>query len=68
MKKRLKMILLYNACIFEHNSSRVFSYVLLLLSNTIIVFRAGEQGRFWYAVLGGSLEVRYHAPDTENKV
>lgn len=37
--------------------------------NTFIaVFRAGEQGRFWYAVLGGSLEVRYHAPDTENKV
>lgn len=32
------------------------------------MFRAGEQGRFWYAVLGGSLEVRYHAPDTENKV
>jgi len=29
------------------------------------VFRAGEQGRFWYAVLGGSLEVRYaklHSP------
>ncbi|CRL03782.1 CLUMA_CG016279, isoform C [Clunio marinus] len=25
------------------------------------VFRAGEQGRFWYAVLGGQLEVRYHA-------
>lgn len=34
----------------------------------MIVFRAGEQGRYWYAVLGGSLEVRYHAPDTENKV
>lgn len=32
------------------------------------VFRAGEQGRYWYAVLGGSLEVRYHAPDTESKV
>lgn len=35
---------------------------------TILVFRAGEQGRFWYAVLGGSLEVRYHATDTESKV
>lgn len=34
----------------------------------MIVFRAGEQGRYWYAVLGGSLEVRYHAPDTESKV
>lgn len=33
-----------------------------------IVFRAGEQGRFWYAVLGGSLEVRFHAADTDNKV
>lgn len=33
------------------------------------VFRAGEQGRFWYAVLGGSLEVRYHASDAnEGKV
>lgn len=31
------------------------------------VFRAGEQGRFWYAVLGGSLEVRYHAADPESK-
>lgn len=38
------------------------------LSISTAVFRAGEQGRFWYAVLGGSLEVRYHAPDTENKV
>lgn len=36
--------------------------------NRYIVFRAGEQGRFWYAVLGGSLEVRYHAADTDNKV
>lgn len=34
------------------------------------VFRAGEQGRFWYAVLGGSLEVRYHAanPDSNTQV
>lgn len=32
-----------------------------------VVFRAGEQGRFWYAVLGGSLEVRYHAADPETK-
>jgi len=33
------------------------------------VFRAGEQGRFWYAVLGGSLEVRYHAhADGDGKV
>lgn len=32
------------------------------------MFRAGEQGRFWYAVLGGSLEVRYHAPDNDSKV
>ncbi|KAH8348850.1 hypothetical protein KR084_011852 [Drosophila pseudotakahashii] len=33
------------------------------------VFRAGEQGRFWYAVLGGSLEVRYHAhADADGKV
>lgn len=38
------------------------------MSSSFAVFRAGEQGRFWYAVLGGSLEVRYHAPDTENKV
>lgn len=32
-----------------------------------LVFRAGEQGRFWYAVLGGSLEVRYHTADLESK-
>lgn len=39
-----------------------------LFSILMIVFRAGEQGRYWYAVLGGSLEVRYHTPDTEGKV
>lgn len=34
-----------------------------------IVFRAGEQGRYWYAVLGGQLEVRYHAAaDSDTKV
>ncbi|XP_037046134.1 rap guanine nucleotide exchange factor 4 isoform X2 [Bradysia coprophila] len=38
------------------------------LEKGVTLFRAGEQGRFWYAVLGGSLEVRYHAPDTEGKV
>lgn len=38
------------------------------VSHYFTVFRAGEQGRFWYAVLGGSLEVRYHTPDTESKV
>jgi hypothetical protein len=33
------------------------------------VFRAGEQGRYWYAVLGGSLEVRYHGTEAAaNKV
>lgn len=33
------------------------------------MFRAGEQGRFWYAVLGGQLEVRYHAAaDGDTKV
>ncbi|XP_017069218.1 rap guanine nucleotide exchange factor 4 isoform X4 [Drosophila eugracilis] len=31
------------------------------LEKGVTLFRAGEQGRFWYAVLGGSLEVRYHA-------
>lgn len=45
----------------------LFIYIFVMLI-FIAVFRAGEQGRFWYAVLGGSLEVRYHAPDTENKV
>lgn len=43
-------------------------YFFYIHTFSIAVFRAGEQGRFWYAVLGGSLEVRYHAPDTENKV
>ncbi|XP_073813044.1 exchange protein directly activated by cAMP isoform X5 [Musca autumnalis] len=33
------------------------------LEKGVTLFRAGEQGRFWYAVLGGSLEVRYHASD-----
>lgn len=42
--------------------------MLIVIILVLSVFRAGEQGRFWYAVLGGSLEVRYHAPDTENKV
>ncbi|XP_055859441.1 rap guanine nucleotide exchange factor 4 isoform X3 [Episyrphus balteatus] len=37
------------------------------LEKGVTLFRAGEQGRFWYAVLGGSLEVRYHAPDTDGK-
>lgn len=33
------------------------------------MFRAGEQGKFWYAVLGGQLEVRYHAAtDDDGKV
>ena len=37
--------------------------------NEIKVFRAGEQGRYWYAVLGGQLEVRYHAAaDSDTKV
>ena len=36
------------------------------LSVPIKVFRAGEQGRFWYAVLGGSLEVRYHGASSDN--
>uniref|UniRef100_A0A1B0BYT8 Cyclic nucleotide-binding domain-containing protein n=1 Tax=Glossina palpalis gambiensis TaxID=67801 RepID=A0A1B0BYT8_9MUSC len=37
------------------------------LEKGVTLFRAGEQGRFWYAVLGGSLEVRYHATDTDGK-
>lgn len=49
-------------------SLSLFFVCFACLSFSIAVFRAGEQGRFWYAVLGGSLEVRYHAPDTENKV
>lgn len=38
------------------------------LEKGVTLFRAGEQGRFWYAVLGGSLEVRYHAADNESKL
>lgn len=42
-----------------------FNYCSILFK----VFRAGEQGRFWYAVLGGQLEVRYHAAaDGDTKV
>ncbi|GAB0096142.1 Cyclic nucleotide-binding domain [Sergentomyia squamirostris] len=37
------------------------------LEKGVTLFRAGEQGRFWYAVLGGSLEVRYHAADADGK-
>ncbi|XP_046809970.1 rap guanine nucleotide exchange factor 4 isoform X2 [Lucilia cuprina] len=37
------------------------------LEKGVTLFRAGEQGRFWYAVLGGSLEVRYHATDADGK-
>lgn len=50
----------------------IFIYSMFVFSITYsfpTVFRAGEQGRFWYAVLGGSLEVRYHASDAnEGKV
>lgn len=44
--------------------------IILIFIFRISVYRAGEQGRFWYAVLGGSLEVRYHAAeaDTDGKV
>lgn len=53
-----------------------FSSFLITISSSVassssssLVFRAGEQGRFWYAVLGGSLEVRYHAhSDADGKV
>lgn len=39
------------------------------LEKGVTLFRAGELGRFWYAVLGGQLEVRYHAPtDADGKV
>ncbi|XP_055701566.1 rap guanine nucleotide exchange factor 4 isoform X2 [Phlebotomus papatasi] len=38
------------------------------LEKGVTLFRAGEQGRFWYAVLGGSLEVRYHAADADGKL
>jgi len=39
------------------------------IDQSTIVFRAGEQGRYWYAVLGGQLEVRYHAAaDSDTKV
>ncbi|TMW52501.1 hypothetical protein DOY81_002402 [Sarcophaga bullata] len=37
------------------------------LEKGVTLFRAGEQGRFWYAVLGGSLEVRYHGTDADGK-
>lgn len=43
-------------------------FLSLFLFVCCLVFRAGEQGRFWYAVLGGSLEVRYHATDADGKV
>lgn len=46
-----------------------FVFHFFLFSFLVSVFRAGEQGRFWYAVLGGSLEVRYHAhSDADGKV
>lgn len=41
--------------------------MLFSFMNSIQVFRAGEQGRFWYAVLGGQLEVRYHASAENDK-
>ncbi|KAG5678868.1 hypothetical protein PVAND_008499 [Polypedilum vanderplanki] len=39
------------------------------LEKGVTLFRAGEQGRYWYAVLGGQLEVRYHhaAADSDTK-
>lgn len=55
-----------NECcsLFFNNNFFCFRYF-----SSPLVFRAGEQGRFWYAVLGGSLEVRYHAhSDADGKV
>jgi hypothetical protein len=41
----------------------------LFSPSRLVVFRAGEQGYNWYAVLGGQLEVRYHAAaDSDTKV
>ncbi|XP_038121933.1 rap guanine nucleotide exchange factor 4 isoform X2 [Culex quinquefasciatus] len=36
------------------------------LEKGVTLFRAGEQGRYWYAVLGGQLEVRYHGTETKD--
>ncbi|KXJ79767.1 hypothetical protein RP20_CCG028202 [Aedes albopictus] len=36
------------------------------LEKGVTLFRAGEQGRYWYAVLGGQLEVRYHGAETKD--
>lgn len=55
-------------CVYMLGSVLFPSLHPLLYCCTPAVFRAGEQGRFWYAVLGGSLEVRYHTTDTETKV
>lgn len=45
----------------------LIEYLCYSLLNSFEVFRAGEQGRFWYAVLGGQLEVRYHASAENDK-
>lgn len=54
------------------NSLKINDLIMIYIEkkNFLSVFRAGEQGRFWYAVLGGSLEVRYHAsnPDSNTQV
>ncbi|XP_055606465.1 rap guanine nucleotide exchange factor 4 isoform X3 [Uranotaenia lowii] len=36
------------------------------LEKGVTLFRAGEQGRYWYAVLGGQLEVRYHGAESKD--
>ncbi|XP_058461700.1 rap guanine nucleotide exchange factor 4 isoform X3 [Malaya genurostris] len=36
------------------------------LEKGVTLFRAGEQGRYWYAVLGGQLEVRYHGAEAKD--
>lgn len=55
--------------ILPHNNFKHVFGFFFLFSFLVSVFRAGEQGRFWYAVLGGSLEVRYHAhSDADGKV
>lgn len=68
MNFHLDFIFLYFVFLFIYFS--FFSSSSSTFSNFTYgsVFRAGEQGRYWYAVLGGQLEVRYHAPDTESKV
>lgn len=46
----------------------MYIYQLKQFSIFISVFRQGDKGKCWYAVMSGTLEVRINQPETDPKV